>query len=181
MGWGVLVVFFATELDADLRIPPRGMYPTMRGACGGRGGREDCRRIHALIRKNQIYERRRVIQAFNLRSVQPCSRTKKEATMSAGGEDGGEINNLIHYLLCKAHQHCYTMATIALLIAFLSFPPGELKKKEGGKKRSPCSAMFSHPASTTRSRRKRRAGREWGETEVQSVFHQGQTTMQQSN
>lgn len=41
------------------------------------------------------------------------------------GAGGGGINNLIHYLLCKAHQHCYTMATIELLIAFLSYPPGE--------------------------------------------------------
>lgn len=49
---------------------------------------------------------------------------------------GREINNLIHYLLCKAHQHRYTMATIELLIAFLSYPPGE-KKKEGGKKKKP--------------------------------------------
>lgn len=40
-------------------------------------------------------------------------------------EEEGGINNLIHYLLCKAHQHCYTMATIELLIAFLFYPPGE--------------------------------------------------------
>lgn len=46
--------------------------------------------------------------------------------MSTEEEGVGEwINNLIHYLLCKAHQHCYTMATIELLIAFLSYPPGE--------------------------------------------------------
>lgn len=56
----------------------------------------------------------------------PLERHKDEATISIE-EDGGEggINNLIHYLLCKAHQHCYTMASIELLIAFLSCPPGE--------------------------------------------------------
>lgn len=67
---------------------------------------------------------------------------------------GGGINNLIHYLLCKAHQHCYTMATIELLIAFLSYPPGE-------NAHAPLCALSA--ASTTKSRRK--DGESEGETE----------------
>lgn len=65
--------------------------------------------------------------------------------MSTEEEEGGWINNLIHYLLCKAHQHCYTMATIELLIAFLSYPPGE-------NAHAPLCALST--ASTTKSKRK---------------------------
>lgn len=67
-------------------------------------------------------------------------------------EEGGGINNLIHYLLCKAHQHCYTMATIELLIAFLSYPPGE-------NAHAPLCAL-SLPAQPRARERQRERGRE---------------------
>lgn len=80
----------------------------------------------------------------------------------------GGVNNLIHYLLCKAHQHCYTMASIELLIAFLSCPPGE-------NAHVPLCAALSLPAQP----REQSGG--VGGWVVWSVFIQGQTTKQQSN
>lgn len=101
---------------------PHGMYVTKSGVveAGGEGG--ETLGIQALIRKIRSMKGSEWSRPSAYVCV-PLQQHKEAATMSA--EEEGGINNLIHYLLCKAHQHCYTMATIELLIAFLSYPPGE--------------------------------------------------------
>lgn len=75
------------------------------------------------------------------------------------GRRGRGINNLIHYLLCKAHQHCYTMATIELLIAFLCYPPGENAHAP------PCSLSLPAPPGSGERRSDGKRGRDEEEEE----------------
>lgn len=94
-----------------------------------------------------------MISAFNLRrcsaaAAQRGGNNKQRGRGCGGGGGGGGwgrrgggrgvgINNLIHYLLCKAHQRSYTMATIELLIAFLCLP---------SRRKCPCTAVARPPA-----------------------------------